>query len=89
MIGLKNSTAETYAQNHNCKFQEYIPFIIGDVNTDGRLSIADAVLLARCVAEDQTIQLNDDQLVRAEIDGNAGISGDDLTILLKMIAGTA
>lgn len=89
IIGLKNSTAEAYAENHSCQFQEYIPFIVGDINTDGRLSIADAVLLARCVAEDQTVSLREEQLARAEIDGSTGISGDDLTLLLKMIAGTA
>ena len=64
---------------------EYV--ISGDANQDGKVSVSDAILLARVVAEDTTVTITDTGRQMAELDGKTGLSADDLTILLKMLAG--
>ncbi|MBR5372461.1 MAG: glycoside hydrolase family 11 protein [Oscillospiraceae bacterium] len=61
--------------------------ISGDANQDGKVSVSDAILLARVVAEDTTVTITDMGRRMAELDGKTGLSADDLTILLKMLVG--
>lgn len=58
----------------------------GDVNRDGRVTVADAVMLARIVAEDKTVSVGEQGLINAELDGTAGLSAADVTLLLKYLA---
>ena len=59
----------------------------GDVNCDGKITISDAIMLARVVAEDATVQVTETGLQNAELDGESGLSANDTTTLLKIIAG--
>ena len=59
----------------------------GDVDCNGAVQIADAVLLARYLAEDDVI-ITAQGLQNAELDGNAAsLDAGDFTGLLQMIAG--
>ena len=59
----------------------------GDVNADGSVTVADAVLLARVAAEDATATISEEGKTNAELDGKEGLSSEDLTMLLKYLAG--
>ena len=59
----------------------------GDVNCDGKLTVSDAILLARIVAEDTSAKITDEGKLNGELDGVDGLSTNDTTELLKLIAG--
>lgn len=58
----------------------------GDVNGDGSADVADAVLIARFVAEDAEVTITEKGLAAADIDGSGKVTQDDITMLLKRIA---
>ncbi|MBR5405940.1 MAG: glycoside hydrolase [Oscillospiraceae bacterium] len=60
----------------------------GDVDTNGAVQIADAVLLARYLAEDKGLNVTAEGKLNAELDGTEGLNADDLSCLLRMLAGT-
>ena len=61
----------------------------GDVDRNGQVAIADAVLLARYLAED-AVYVSEEGLINAELDGDdSALSSSDLSMLLQIIAGTA
>ena len=57
----------------------------GDVDVNGRVQIADAVLLARYIAED-AVTITAEGLINAELTGNATLDSEDLAALLIKIA---
>lgn len=59
---------------------------IGDVDGNGTVQVADAVLLARYIAEDPAVQLTAEGKRNADIDANGKIEMFDLTILLRGIS---
>ena len=59
----------------------------GDVNCNGRVDVGDAVLIARISAEDKTVNITPDGSVNAEVTGDGKINTDDVTKLLKFLAG--
>lgn len=59
----------------------------GDVNQDDKVTISDAILIARIVAEDTTLKVSDKGRKMADVDGKDGITSDDLTLVLKQLAG--
>ena len=59
----------------------------GDVNVDTKITIADAVLLARVVAEDKTAKLTDKGKENADCKKDNEITSDDVTRILKYLAG--
>lgn len=59
----------------------------GDVNEDGRVTVSDAIMLARTVAEDPDAGITEQGKVNGDLDGVAGLSANDTIALLKMIAG--
>ena len=59
----------------------------GDVNNDNQVTVSDAIMLARIVAEDATVKITDQGKANAELDGEEGLTAADTTILLKMLAG--
>ena len=67
--------------------------IRGDVNADGKISIADAVFLARFIAEDTAlpsgIQQNITENGIADINGDRETDAFDITAILRVIAGVA
>ncbi|MBQ8922796.1 MAG: leucine-rich repeat protein [Oscillospiraceae bacterium] len=59
----------------------------GDVDENGAVDVRDAVLLARMVAEDNTVQYTEQGKKNADLDGDERIRSADLTVLLRMLAG--
>jgi hypothetical protein len=89
VYGYAGSTAQAYAANNNYKFQAITP-MRGDYNGDFGVSVADAVLLARFAAEQQTLTDEQISLILAanpDYDGDGGITITDVTALLAAIAG--
>ncbi|MBR5371333.1 MAG: cellulase family glycosylhydrolase [Oscillospiraceae bacterium] len=62
---------------------------LGDANCDGKITVSDAVLLSRVNAEDNSVTISDQGLVNGDVDGAAGISVGDVTLVLKYLAGLA
>ena len=62
--------------------------IRGDVDVNGLVQIADAVMLARFLAEDSGVTVTADGRFNAELDGKEGLTSDDLVMLLRMLAGS-
>lgn len=61
--------------------------IRGDVDCDGRFSIADCVLLARYLAEDP-VAVTAQGLINAEADGNPdALTAGDLSVIMQALAG--
>ena len=58
----------------------------GDVNGDGSADVADAVLIARFVAEDAEVRITDQGLAAADVDGSGRVTQDDIVMLLQRIA---
>ena len=54
---------------------------------DGKLTVADAVLAARVAAEDTSVKITDQGKVNANVDGQEGISSEDVTMIVKAVAG--
>ena len=66
--------------------EETPELLAGDVDADGTVNIADAVLLARFLAEDMDITVSTEGKLNAELDGVEGITAEDNSILLMMLA---
>ncbi len=61
------------------------PKLAGDINTDERVDVSDAVLMARFVAED-TVNISTAGRRNADADGDGMLNSDDVITILKMIA---
>ena len=59
----------------------------GDTNFDSKLTVSDAVLLSRILAEDSAVEVTDTGLRNADVDENDELTVDDLTNLLRYLAG--
>ena len=66
------------------KNAQYIDYEKGDVNMDTKVSIADAQLVLRCIAEMET--LNDNQKVLADMNEDSAVSIVDAKKILEKIA---
>ncbi len=58
----------------------------GDVDGSGDVNVADAVLLARFLAEDAEVSVSAQGKVNADINGDSEINCEDLTVLLEILA---
>lgn len=59
----------------------------GDVDCNGTVQIADAILLARYLAEDREINITASGKANAELNEEEGLTADDLSVLMQMLAG--
>lgn len=62
---------------------------LGDVNADGKVTVSDAIMLFRYVAEDTTVPITDAGIAVADLNADGNVNADDTTVLLKMLAGLA
>lgn len=62
---------------------------LGDVNADGKVTVSDAILLFRYVAEDTTVPITDAGIAVADLNADGNVNADDTTVLLQMLAGLA
>ncbi len=61
-------------------------FLYGDTNCDSAVDVADAVLLARFLAEDKDAQISAAGKQNADCDGKADLTGEDTVRILMLIA---
>ncbi len=59
----------------------------GDVDCDGNVRITDVILLNRFIAEDNTVQISEQGILNAEVDGADGLTNADAIEILKFLAG--
>ncbi len=59
----------------------------GDVDCDGNIRITDVILLNRFIAEDNTVQISEQGILNAEVDGADGLTNADAIEILKFLAG--
>jgi hypothetical protein len=59
----------------------------GDANCDKKITVGDAVLLARVAAEDKTANISSEGKTNGDVDNNGKITTDDVTMILKFLAG--
>ena len=58
----------------------------GDLNIDGKVSVSDAILLARITAEDTTVSLPNAGKPKTDVNGDQNINSADVTALLRIVA---
>ncbi|MBR5372785.1 MAG: glycoside hydrolase family 9 protein [Oscillospiraceae bacterium] len=63
--------------------------MLGDVNCDKNITVADAVLLSRIVAEDTSAKISDEGKANAEVTGDGTVDSDDVVKILKALVGLA
>ena len=61
--------------------------LAGDVDESGDVNVADAVLLARFLAEDADVTVSTQGKLNANVDGKTGVTADDLTKIMEYLAG--
>ncbi len=79
--------AETMIENVYSKLPEQTVSLAGDVNGDGTVSVADAVMLQKYLLT--TGDLDAEQAVRADLDGSSSLNAIDLTLLKQMLMKSA
>ena len=87
ITGYEDSTAEAYAKKWNYPFVSLGAFerIRGDLDVNGEINIADAVLLSRLITEDTEVQESLDKAPILDINADNFVSVQDLAELLGMI----
>ena len=61
--------------------------INGDINLDGKVTVADAIMLSRYVAEDTTVSITAEGLAAADLNSDGLTTADDVIVLLRSLAG--
>lgn len=62
--------------------------LYGDVNVDGEVSIADAVLIMQSLANSDEYKLTSQGMINADVVGNDGITAKDALAIQMVVAGT-
>lgn len=72
----------------SCDYKQPVTLpLYGDINNDTIISITDAVLLARFVAQDDDIHLSQAGVKNADVDGDAEITSLDVSQICRFLAG--
>ena len=80
------STQTTTTTSTSSSSSEEQPELLGDVDCNGVVQIADAILLARYVAEDK-VNITTQGRKNAELSGDSTLTSDDISVLLRYLAG--
>lgn len=62
---------------------------LGDVDADGSLTISDAILLNRLIAEDTTVVIPEEGQDRIDVNQDGLVDSEDITVILRTLAGLA
>ena len=60
--------------------------VAGDVNIDCEINVSDAVLTARIISEDETLNLTSTGIGNADVDGDGLLTIHDTATLLRRLA---
>lgn len=71
---------------HISKTNVYTTLNVGDLNIDGIIDVSDAVMLARLVSEDSTLQIHALGLANSDVDDDGMLTVLDICKLLEQIA---
>ena len=63
--------------------------MLGDVNCDKQVTVSDAILTARIVAEDATAKVTEQGMRNADMNQNGAPDAEDTVLILKQLAGIA
>lgn len=80
------TTTSTTSTSSDSDTETPKPGLKGDVDENGTVQIADAILLARYIAED-TVTVTAQGKTNAELTGDTALTADDCTKLLQFLAG--
>lgn len=58
----------------------------GDANTDGKVDVSDAVLIARYLVSDVTAVISDQGIRNSAVTNGTSVVSDDITKILRFIA---
>lgn len=78
-------TSVDYEHYGDIRFESYTNS--GDVNLDGRLTVSDAVILARVAAEDENVRISELGLTLSDLTADGLTDFGDVTAALRTIAG--
>lgn len=81
IIGHKNSAAQRYADKNGF---EFIPFELGEINSDGVIDIRDVTAIQKGLAG--LSELSDIQLVAADVNADKAVDVNDATHMQKYLA---
>ena len=81
ITGYTGSTAEEYADANGNTFIALDGYLYGDANDDGVVNAFDALYILQYVS--YTVDLNDTQLVQANVDGDGAVTVFDAILVLK------
>lgn len=85
LYGWSNTIVEEYAKNNEITFIAIAADIpVGDINLNGKITVQDVTLLQRYCAND--IELDNNQLIKADFNGNGVINISDATAIQRKIA---
>lgn len=61
--------------------------LFGDVNVDGKVSVADAVLLSRYVSQEAGVKLSSQGIINADCAADKSVDASDISIIQRYLAG--
>ena len=61
--------------------------LYGDVNLDGKVTAADATAIMQSIANRDKYELNEQQMLNADVDGVPGVTGKDALVIQQIDAG--
>ena len=78
---------EIFPWENNGDYPAEVYPTMGDITADGALTIVDAIILSRLVAQDTTLALTPLQQSLADVDADGYILAEDITAVLQTLAG--
>ena len=81
------ASAETTTASAETEPVPVLTGLAGDADCSGDVNVADAVLLARFLAEDSEAAVSAQGKANANVSGDSDVTSDDLTLILEFLAG--
>ena len=88
LVGKKGGYAETFAKENNIPFEEYVPdavpkaTIYGDANCDGKVDVADIILMKSYLIFSEKYSISQQGLVNTDVQGDGnGLNNNDVVVI--------